>query len=69
MTNFADLVTLLEQAGGITRCPAEGLTNAIRRLLTDTDTITRQTEAAYGALSIHSGATRRSVELVETLYR
>ena len=69
MTNFADLVTLLEQAGGITRCPAEELTNAIRRLLTDTDTITRQTEAAYAALSIHSGATRRSVELVETLYR
>lgn len=69
MTNFADLVTLLEDAGGITRCPAEELAATIRKVLEDKETSQQTCEKAYAALSIHSGATRRSVELVEKYFK
>ncbi len=68
MTNFADLVALLEKDGGIWRCSAEDLTETIRRVIGNTEERTQRTEQAYNALHIHSGATRRSVELVETFY-
>lgn len=68
MSNFEDLVKLLENVGGILRCPAEELSSTIRKTLKETEATTARTNAAYEALSVHSGATRRSVELVETLY-
>ena len=64
MTNFADLVTLLEEAGGIRRCSAEDLATTLRSVLEDKTATAAQTEAAYTALQVHSGATRRSAELV-----
>ena len=69
MTNFADLVKLLEEEKGICRCSANELGAAIARALSDSDATIKQTEAAYTALSIHSGATQRSVKLVESLYQ
>lgn len=68
MTNFADLVALLQQAGGIRRCDASELAATLRTVLEDKDATARQCAAAFDTLSLHSGATRRSVELVETLY-
>ena len=68
MSNFEDLVKLLEQAGGISRCTADTLAETIAVVLTDKEATRRRTEAAYTALHVHSGATRRSVELVETRY-
>lgn len=68
MTNFADLVALLQQAGGIRTCEAAELTATLRSVLEDKTATARQYEAAYNTLHTHSGATRRSVELVETLY-
>ncbi len=68
MSNFEDLVKLLEQAGGISRCTADTLAETIAAVLTDKEATRRRTEAAYAALHVHSGATRRSVELVETRY-
>lgn len=69
MTNFADLVTLLEEAGGIRRCTADELVDTLHSVLTDNAATARQTEAAYKALQVHSGATRRSVELAASLYQ
>ncbi len=68
MSNFEDLVKLLEQAGGISRCTADTLAETIAAVLTDKEATRCRTEAAYAALHVHSGATRRSVELVETRY-
>lgn len=68
MSNFEDLVKLLEQAGGISRCTADTLAETIASVLTDKEATRRRTDAAYAALHVHSGAARRSVELVETRY-
>ena len=68
MTNFADLVTLLKNEDAILSCEAEGLTGALRLALDGSPDTQARTERAYNALHVHSGATRRSVELVETLY-
>ncbi len=65
MSNFADLVALLRDAGGITCCPAEELAASLRHLLTDAEAVTKQTQAARETLTHHSGATARSVALVE----
>ncbi len=64
MSNFADLVDLLEKAGGIRRCPAEELAATLRHLLTDNEAVAQQTQAALATLTHHSGATARSVALV-----
>lgn len=69
MTNFADLVTLLEQAGGIRRCEAPQLAATLCSVLENTAAAADQTEAAFAALKVHSGATRRSVELTERFFR
>lgn len=68
MTNFADLVKLLEDAQGITRCEAANLAEAIRHTLENPEATAEQTKHAYEALNVHSGATRRSVELVESRF-
>ncbi len=68
MTNFADLVTLLKNEDAILSCGADGLTDTLRLALDGSPETQARTERAYNALHVHSGATRRSVELVETLY-
>ncbi len=68
MSNFADLVDLLEKAGGITRCPAEELIATLRHLMTDREAVTKQTQAALDTLTHHSGATARSVALVNEFF-
>ncbi len=69
MTNFADLVTLLMQENAILRCEADQLTSTIHRALNGSQETAERCERAYQALHVHSGATRRSVELVESLYQ
>ncbi len=68
MSNFADLVDLLKQAGGISCCTAEELPSTLRHLLTDSNAVARQTQAAMETLTHHSGATARSVALVEEFF-
>lgn len=68
MSNFADLVALLREAGGIRICTAEELADTLRQVLSDPAATAAQTEAAYRALSVHSGATARSVALVSEYY-
>lgn len=69
MTNFADLVTLLMQENAILRCEAGQLASTIHRALDCSQETAERCERAYQALHVHSGATRRSVELVESLYQ
>ena len=68
MTNFADLVTLLKADDAIVCCEAEALAGEIRTALQNDESIQQRTHRAYNALHVHSGATRRTVELVESLY-
>lgn len=69
MTNFADLVTLLKNEDAILSSEAAGLAGAIRTALNGSDETTRRAERAYNALHIHSGATQRSVQLVDKFYQ
>lgn len=69
MTNFADLVTLLMQENAILRCEADQLASTIHQALDGSQETAERCERAYQALHVHSGATRRSVELVESLYQ
>ncbi len=69
MSNFADLVDLLKEAGGISCCTADELTDTLRLLLTDAEVVRRQTAAALTTLGHHAGATARSVELVGSYFR
>ena len=68
MTNFADLITLLKNDDAILSCTADGLAATITQALDGSEATAARVERAYHALNVHSGATRRSVELVETLY-
>ncbi len=68
MSNFADLVDLLKQAGGIACCTADELAATLRHLLTDKEAVAKQTQAALATLTHHSGATARSVALVEEFF-
>ncbi len=68
MTNFADLVTLLNAENSVWQCEKEELAATLAKILTDKAEASARKERAYRALSVHSGATRRSVELVETQY-
>ncbi len=68
MTNFADLVTLLKNEDAILSCNAEELAATIRQALDGSETTKARAERAYQALHIHSGATRRSVQLVDSFY-
>ena len=69
MTNFADLVALLKADDAIVCCEAAELAAEIRKALSNTPAIQERTQRAFNALHVHSGATRRTVELVETLYQ
>ena len=68
MTNFADLVALLENDDAILRCTSDTLPATLKQALDGSEATAARVERAYQALHVHSGATRRSVELVETLY-
>ncbi len=65
MSNFADLVKLLQDVNGISVVEASYLSSQISRLLQDKDLREQQCEAAYNCLAVHAGATARSVRLVE----
>ena len=69
MTNFADLVALLKADNAIICCEAGELATEISKALSNTPAIQERTQRAFNALHVHSGATRRTVELVETLYQ
>lgn len=69
MTNFADLVNLLRQEDAILCSEAPQLAETIRLALNDKEASISRCERAYAALHVHSGATRRSVELVESFYK
>ena len=69
MTNFADLVTLLNAENSVWQCEQEQLADTLKKVLTDKDEAAARCERAYNALHVHSGATARSVALVETQYR
>ncbi len=69
MSNFADLVALLQQAGGIRCCAAEELADTLRQLQTDKEAVATQTQAARETLIHHSGATARSVALVDDFFK
>lgn len=68
MTNFADLVKLLQEAGGIRTCETAELTATLRSVLEDKERTARQCAAAFDTLHIHSGATARSAELVQRFF-
>ena len=53
----------------ILSCEADGLAATIRSALDDSPATRERAERAYHALHVHSGATSRSVELVDTFYR
>ncbi len=67
MSNFADLVKMLQDANGISVVEASYLSNEISRLLQDKDLCEQQCESAYNCLAVHAGATARSVRLVEDI--
>lgn len=69
MTNFADLVSLLNAENSVWQCEQELLADTLKQVLTDKNEATARCERAYNALHVHSGATARSVALVETQYR
>lgn len=69
MTNFADLVALLKADDAIVCCETGELAAEISKALSNTPAIQERTQRAFNALHVHSGATRRTVELVETLYQ
>lgn len=68
MTNFADLVALLKAQDAILSCEADQLPATIALALDGSAATAARTERAFETLHVHSGATRHSVELVETLY-
>ena len=69
MTNFADLVTLLKKEDAILSCDAPELSATIRQALDGSAATKARTERAYQALHVHSGATQRSVQLVDSFYK
>ena len=69
MTNFADLVTLLKAENSVWQCEKDALADTLRQVLTDKAEASARCERAYNALHVHSGATARSVALVETQYK
>ncbi len=68
MSNFEDLVDLLNREGGIWQCEGDALAATLKEVLADSEEALARTGQAYDALSIHSGATGRSVELVRRFF-
>lgn len=69
MTNFADLVQLLQEAGGIWTTDADGLAPTLRHILTHKEEAMQRTGKAYAALHVHSGATQRSAAMVDEFFK
>lgn len=67
MSNFADLVKLLQDVNGISVVEQSYLSTQIARLLKDKELRQAQCKAAYQCLAVHAGATARSVRLVDEL--
>ncbi|MCH5284825.1 MAG: hypothetical protein J1E42_04415 [Akkermansiaceae bacterium] len=65
MSNFADLTALLCEQQAIYPSTADTLESTLRTILSTPQETAARTKRAYAALSIHSGATQRSVQLVE----
>lgn len=65
MTNFADLVALLCEKQSIWPCTAETLEDTLRHILRAPQEAAARAELAFDAVHTHSGATQRSVALVE----
>lgn len=68
MTNFADLVTLLNAEQSVWPCAQDELAATIKQVLTDKKEADARKERAYHALRVHSGATNRSVALVDSFF-
>lgn len=68
MTNFADLVRLLEEADAIRRCDAPQLVDILKDILNHPEAARARCERACAALRVHSGATRRSVQLTDAFF-
>lgn len=68
MTNFADLVSLLNAEQSVWQCEKEQLTATLTQVLTNKQETATRCERAFNALHVHSGATARSVQLVETQF-
>ena len=67
MSNFADLTELLIAQDGILTCSKEELPTTVSYALTQKKESAVRAERGYQALSAHSGATQRSVQIVEKL--
>lgn len=65
MTNFADLTAMLCEQQAIWPCTADTLQETLRAMLAEPQERAERARRAYAAVSAHSGATQRSVELVE----
>lgn len=65
MTNFADLTALLCSANAIWQCDAASLADTLRRILSSPQERAARVARAYETVHTHSGATQRSVQLVE----
>ncbi len=68
MENFHDLITLLQDAGGVSVTELESLSEQINTLLLDEAKRSTQIAAARHALEYHSGATARSVKVLEPYF-
>ncbi len=66
MSNFEDLISLLLKNEGIVQCSTADLAENIRYLFDHEDEAAEMAGRAFNALRIHSGATERSVSLVES---
>lgn len=69
MSNFADLIALLDEQGGIAHADKDSLSTCIKSLLGDKRKREKQAQAAVAALAPHEAATLRSVQLIESFWR
>ncbi len=69
MSNFADLVDLLLSRDSILRCSPQELPSTLQSILNDPQSAAARAERAFQALNVHSGASRRSSQLVVATLR
>ncbi len=67
MSNFADLVNLLLSKQAILTCSAQDIAATLKRILDDPQAAACRAKLAYETVHLHSGATHRSSQLVESL--
>lgn len=68
MSNFTDLIALLEEQGGIAHADKNSLASCIKALLENNQQRENQAKAAVLALTPHDAATHRSVKLIESFW-